>query len=84
MTAIAFLCSTRLKLADRRSFAKRYFDQFQALMTGRKQLDRVSTDGNYRTVIALLVLLVSQVSMPGPLFNFIHRTLLLKIGDWET
>ncbi|KAI7759245.1 hypothetical protein LZL87_008622 [Fusarium oxysporum] len=80
MTAIAFLYSSCLEVASINSFARQYLDRFRALMVERTQQDGFDTDGNYRAVIALLVVLVSQVGkFPSP-FEGIRKMLLKKLA----
>ncbi|KAJ4059184.1 hypothetical protein NW763_006616 [Fusarium oxysporum] len=80
MTALAFLYSSCLNVASINSFARQYLDRFRALMAERTQQDGFDTDGNYRVVIALLVVLVSQAGkFPSP-FEGIRKMLLEKLA----
>jgi hypothetical protein len=80
MTALAFLYSSCLNVASINSFARQYLDRFRALMAERTQQDGFDTDGNYRVIITLLVVLVAQAGKFPPPFEGIRKMLLKKLA----
>ncbi|KAF5633782.1 uncharacterized protein FTJAE_6933 [Fusarium tjaetaba] len=68
MTAIALLYSRHMNLSSVGRFAQLYQDHFAKLLSVREHTRLFRNDGNYQTVVALLVVLLSQAGAPGVMF----------------
>jgi hypothetical protein len=68
MTAIALLYSRHMNLSSVGRFAQLYQDHFAKLLSVRENTHLFRDDENHQTVVALLVVLLSQAGGPGSMF----------------
>ncbi|EWG35994.1 hypothetical protein FVEG_14599 [Fusarium verticillioides 7600] len=68
MTAMALLYSRHMNLSSVGRFAQLYQDHFAKLLSVRENTHLFRDDENHQTVVALLVVLLSQAGGPGSMF----------------
>ncbi|KAF5245744.1 hypothetical protein FANTH_7204 [Fusarium anthophilum] len=76
MTAIALLYSSHMNLTGTEGFAQLYQNHFANLLATREKKNLFTADENLQTLVALLVVLLSQVVGPEVVFRQTERKLL--------
>ncbi|KAF5720611.1 hypothetical protein FMUND_4099 [Fusarium mundagurra] len=80
MTAIALLYSSHMELANHVIFPHVYLNHFNRLLSQRQNTHLYTDDENYRTLIALLVVLLSHFWDDLPAFLRAHDLLLMMLN----
>ncbi|KAG9508217.1 hypothetical protein J7337_001780 [Fusarium musae] len=80
MTAIALLYSRHMNLSSVGRFAQLYQDHFAELLSIRENTHLFRDDENHQTVVALLVVLLSQAGGPRSMFLETESKLLEILG----